>query len=196
MSSPFYRSRLMSEALELHESGLSPRGVADELRTRHGSAPSHETIREWVHKFGSPRSRSRAMELRMARQIGKDYDAIRAEARRLAEEELWSVKRIADHLGVAKSLVRRAIADEHLLDLGEAILRRCWQAFLPDVEVRRARRDAVLKLRERGWTYPQIAAATGVSEAMISVYLRRAGMTKPTRRWPRNQAENRRENFR
>jgi hypothetical protein len=129
-----YTARQRSEALELYASGLSCGLVAAEMVRRQGSrAPGRQSVYTWVIEAGLLRSRARAMELRMARELRKNMDALRVEAKRLAEEKLWSVRRIALHLGVGRNTVNRVIEAEDHCDPSEAMLRRKWEAELPDV---------------------------------------------------------------
>lgn len=177
-----FRTRMRKEALRLYASGLSCRAVALELKKAHDAAPSQESIHQWAKAAGILRTKSRADELQNARRHGRNYDELRKQARHLAEENLWSVRRISEHLGVTRKVVQRAIAREHRLDPSEATERRQWQAYLPDVEARRARRDDVIARREKGQTYPEIVAATGLSAATVFTYCKRAGLTKSIRR--------------
>jgi AraC-like DNA-binding protein len=172
-----YRTGIRTEALGLYQSGLSCRRVVAELKRRHGSSPSQNTIFEWCRDERVLRDKSRADELMNARRNGRNYDQVRLEARRLAEDHLWSIRRIARHLGVAKSAVKRAIDPDHHLDLSEAVMRRVWQAYLPDVDDRLRRRDEVIALRHRGATYPEISKATGLSPSTVFSYCRCAGLT-------------------
>ncbi len=169
------------EALQLYASGLSCRAVAREIKRRHGNGPSHAAVCEWAFAAGLLRDKSRADELQNARRNERHYDSLRAEARRLAEEHLWSVRRIAAHLHVSRNFVKRAIDDEYKDDPSSATLKRRWSAMLPDVDRRRAVRDEVIARRERGERLKDIVAATGKSLATVCKYLREAGLTNSKR---------------
>lgn len=177
-----FTTRHARRSLELYRQGLSCRRVAELLRREFDPAPSQQWIFERVQEAGLLRSKSRAMELREARRHGKDYDTLRAVARRLAEEKLWSVRRIAIELGVGKSVVKRCLDANFVLNPSEATLRRKWQAYHPDVELRRELRDHVARLRESGRKLREIVAATGLSLATVTKYLREAGLTRPIAR--------------
>jgi transposase len=168
----FFTTRVTREALRFYAQGLSCRKVAAILSITFDPAPSQETIYQWARVAGIIRTKTRANELREARRQGKNFDAIREEARHLAVDRLWSVRRISEQLHVSRGVVTRALAGsyesrEHLLTPREATIRRKWQAYLPDVEQRRARRDEVIDRRERGETYTSIAAALGVSRSTV-----------------------------
>lgn len=177
-----YKTRLRQEAKRLYASGMSCREVARELAKTHSPTPTHESIRGWMAAAGILRGIRRALELRAIRERGKDYDRIRAIARRLSNEKQLSPSHIARVLGVQKSVIRRVLDRDQRLDSAEATLRRNWQADLPDVHERLRKRELVVTLRERGATYPQIKATTGLSAATVYKYLREAGLTKATRR--------------
>jgi hypothetical protein len=175
---PTYTARLAREAVSLYASGMSAQDVSDELRNRHGNAPNAEWVRWHVRKAGTQRSRSRASEIANKKRFGRDYDAIRKEARKLAEEKLWSVRRIALHLGVSTKMVSLAIPHEHRLGLRDALIRANWQAYVPKVERRRALQDRVIALRMGGATYPEIEAQTGVRTHTVWYWLRMCGLTR------------------
>jgi transposase-like protein len=184
---PTFKTRIRNEALRLYLSGLSCRAVARELAKTHRPAPSQESVHQWMKAAGVLRSKRRSDELMNARVHGRDYDQIRRDARRLAADKLWSVRRIAETLQVSRGVVKRAIArsplrPDHILNPADATLRRMWQAYLPDVEERRRVRDEVITRRERGETLKSIAVATGKSEATVWKYCREAGLTKPLNR--------------
>lgn len=175
---PTFKTRIRREALKLYASGLSSRAVVRELEKSYSPAPSQESICQWAKAAGILRSKTRANELRAKRVHQKDYDRIRQIARQLSDERQLSPMHIARVLGVQKSVIRRAIARDQRLDPSEATLRRKWQADLPDVNERLHKRETVITMRERGATYPQIIAATGLSQSTVSIYLRSAGLTK------------------
>lgn len=179
---PVFTARQAREAIALYRTGISCREVARTMAESHSPAPSQQWVFIRVQEAGILRSKSRTMQMRESRRHGKDFDRIRAIARVLAAEKLWSVRKIAEHLGVSKRTVHRALPASLRCNPSLATERRAWQAYLPDVERRRALRDEVIARRERGETYPQIRQGTGLSTSTISLYLHRAGLTKPIAR--------------
>lgn len=177
-ATPQYKTALRRRAVDLYRKGLSCRAIEKAFRSEFSPAPSRAIINDWVKSAGVVRTRSRADELMNARLNGRDYDQMRKRVLYLATEKLWSIRRIANELGVSRNFVARAVPRSYHCDPAEATERRAWQAFHPDVERRRAKRDLVVTLRERGLTYPQITEKTGVSKAMVYRYCRLAGLTK------------------
>lgn len=176
---PTWTVKMATEAVALYASGLSAVETREELLRRHnGNAPSIEWIRVHVRRAGVQRSRSRGAELKSAKRFGKDYELIRRRARFLAEEKLWSVLRIAKHLGVGTRTVERALPPEHRLGYQEAAIRRCWQSDTPEVNARREKADRVVALRMEGKTYREITELTGVTRSSIGYWLRQFGLVQ------------------
>jgi DNA-binding CsgD family transcriptional regulator/transposase-like protein len=175
-----YTMRVVREAVDLYRAGYSARGVARILGERMSPAPSHESVSGWARAAGVDRSKSRAQEVRAARLAARDYDALRRRARFLATEKLWSVRQIACTLKVSRNFVLRSVPKSYRCGLSLSIERRMWQAHLPDVERRRQIRDEVILRRKQGETYPEIAAATGLSHSTVYHYCHQAGLTTPT----------------
>lgn len=175
---PVFRMGIVSEALALYSRGASARGVVAELAKTHDPAPSREWVLQRAREAGILRSQARANELAKAQQLNRDFDAIRRRAFALATEHLWSVKRIAEHLGVSRNTIERAIPREFRLDRSESRRRRIWQAYLPDVEERRAKHARVLQMRTAGALYREIAAETQLTLSTIMRWLSAAGLTK------------------
>ncbi|MGA7617018.1 MAG: hypothetical protein WBX15_17745 [Thermoanaerobaculia bacterium] len=169
---PTYTARQAHRAVELYRSGLSTSLVAQEI-----GGVSREWVRVQVVAAGILRSKSHAMRLRMAREKGRDYEQLRREALELATEQLMSVRAIAKYLSVSTNFVKQAIPRELRCNPKDATLRRKWQAFLPDVEARRERRERVILMRRGGATYARIIAETGVCQATVYRYLSEAGLT-------------------
>jgi hypothetical protein len=170
-------------ALELYGSGMSAASVEEELRRRgYKHVPSREAIGKWAHAAGVARSRSRSDELGQAVRRGRDYDELRRQVRYLATERLLSITRIAKELGVSRNFVRRAMPTVARLNSRSAVERRIWQAYLPDVERRRAAVAEVARRRAAGESIPAIAAAVGISPMTVWRYCRRSGLTHPRKR--------------
>lgn len=176
-----HKVRIGTEAVALYRGGLSIELVAKELAKKYSPAPSREWIRRYLKSSGVTRSRHQAQKLQAARRFGRNYDDVRRRACAIAEEKLWSAKRIARFLGVSEMTIRHAlISAGHVLTKSEGRQRFVWQAYLPEVERRRAKRAQVFCLRGLGKTYAEIADETGLSESTVGNYLRHFGM-KETR---------------
>ena len=172
---------LIRKALALYASGLSCREAAARIARETKYRPTDVWIFRHAKRAGILRSHSRAMQLAAATHYKKDFDAIRRAARKLAEKNLWSVTHISKVLGVSSHVVVAALPRSLRCGRSLANERRAWQAFLPDVELRRERRDRVVFLRQRGYSYAEIMAATGLSKPTVTRYLQLAGMTARTR---------------
>ena len=167
---------MMREALALYSQGYSSRAVTAELRRRHETAPTDQAVYRWAKAAGILRSRSRSLELAQGLRRRRNYDKLRRIARELACEKLWSARRIAIHLKVSRGFVTRSIPPEHRLDIAAATTRRFWQAYLPDVEARRARRDEVITRRRNFESLDAIAATTGLHKTTVLSICREAGL--------------------
>lgn len=175
---PVYPVSLIQEAERLYvEERLSCRGVAARLAETYDPAPSQEWVYQRLRERGVLRSKSRALRVRNGRENSKDYDALAAEAAKLAANRKLSIRRIAQDLGVSRNMARQAVRKADRCNPSRATRRRAWEADLPDVEDRLDRRARVIYLRrELGKTYAEIAAATGLARSTICVYLKDAGL--------------------
>jgi hypothetical protein len=178
---PVFTTKVVRDAIALYGSGLSARATVVELNKTHNPPPSQQWVFERVREAGIARSHARANEIREMQRLGKDFDLIRRIARRIATEKLWSAKMIARHLGVSTKTITRALPPGLRCDASLATQRRKWQAYLPDVDRRRALRDDVIALRLRKTTIAAIVSTTGLSKSTVCLYLKRAGLTKPIR---------------
>jgi DNA invertase Pin-like site-specific DNA recombinase len=187
---------LVGRAAKLYtEKRLSARDVAAVLKAENGGkGPSHVWVAARLEERGLLRGRGGANRARAEKATAevagdpRDYAELEAEARRLAEDDRWSVRRIADELGLARHTVKRWLGD---LAAGPAasIRQVAWESRRPETYERLRKRARVIELRAAGKTYPEIQAATGASRAMIYLYLRAAGLVKeqPARRRSRRK---------
>jgi transposase len=185
---PVFTVRIAREAVKLYSTGLSCREVCEVLARSYNHVPTIQWVTVQVRQAGAIRSHSRATEIAEAKRRGRDFDRIRSVARTMFEEQLLSVLEISRRLGVATRTIERAITPALRCNRSEARGRRHWQAYMPDVERRRALRDDVVARRQGGATYDEIKAATGVTTHTIGYWLKQAGLTKTVRRRSRAKA--------
>ena len=153
-----WKTAIRSEAMRLYASGLSCRSVIRELKKSRDVVPSQESVHQWAKAAGILRTKSRADELMNARRIGRDFDAVRREGRRLRTQLNWSVRAIAQHLGVSRNVIKRVVLND---SPSKATHRRAWMAHHPDVEKRRADYERAASMRADGKRFSEIARAIG-----------------------------------
>jgi len=166
--------RLVSMAEELYQQGLSCREVAARLAALVEDPPS----RAWVQRQLSSRGVTRSRSAAVANRTGRDYEALRSEARRLAEEGRLSVRRISKRLRVSATFVRSSVRPEDRCNPSGATWRRAWEAELPDVVERLDQVDRVVALRRQGVSWKEISRRTGASHTTVYRYLKAAGLTR------------------
>lgn len=197
MSSPSARrftTAHLRAMLPLYERGLSTREIAATLAHQFSPSPSRQWVLDQAKRLGIARTRTRAMELRMVREMGRDYDALRDTAIRLATDENLTPRMIARRLGVSLTFARRCCRIAGWLDdidatarrrgkrfdrTSRGMLRRLWLANIPATRRRRDRLNRVADLRRTGKTYREIHRETGTPLGSIGFLLRIAGLSKP-----------------
>lgn len=154
--------------------------VVGEMRRRYPGqrTPSRSWVRATLKAYGELLTTARASQVRAMREHGRDFDALRAEAARLATDSKLSAAEIGRRLQVSEHFALAAMPSESRLPNGPAHIRRAWEAELPDVEARLDRRaEVIYRRRDLGQTHPEISAATGIPKSTVRDYLRAAGLT-------------------